>query len=685
LMQAFATAARTNLREFSPGDVASLAWSIAQMGLEDKPLMDAISSQVSARIGSFSLHELTSLASAYATMVLQDTAILHSVAAVLVENMSKMTTQDVSKVSWSCSKLLYVNEQLIDALSSASIDHISEFQPANLANVVWSCAKLSNKNEHLIDSLCGASMNLVEEFSAQNLANTVWSIATLGFTVTEKMEAFIQQSVQKISEFGPQGLANTSWAFAKMEQKFDDLLEVISAEAKEKLDEFETQNLSNTAWAFATLRIEDKSLLMSISEKVISKIEQCSCRDLASTSWAFARIHMPNDDLVAAISGVVGARIPEFEAKGLSNTAWAFATLGIRDGGLMDGLASQVMSKIKHSWSDGSMKIEDLATDLNGLTWAMEHSGFLTEALSAEILELMRCLGRTKDAEMSSPDKPPPTQIEKIAPEDHPGDAPILRTEFPDVVCVHKPAGWEVDNQDAGGGPWMSAWLMEQYTIDQVPIVHYEEHQFGMVQRLDIPSSGLVLVGKTWEGFYSLKWQLQTGNITRDYVLLVHNWVDLDGRVNRQSFAEKAAEGAAAPAKLTVLAHLRRADEEETPMSLVVMRVQKSRRGDLRTHFAGAGHPTVADGKYSEREAYLRDREWCARKFMHCFRLEFRDSKDVTHECCEPLPHDLRSSLAKLLPRGPESAAAVEAWIEGQRPKPWQDYVGLTGTDTPVT
>jgi len=368
---------------------------------------------------------------------------------------------------------------------------------------------------------------------------------------------------------------------------------------------------------------------------------------------------------------------------GLSNCAWAFSVLELQNKGLMDSLAAEVMRKITACWAEGSAKIEDLATDLNGLTWAMDNSGVLSIELSGRILELMQGLGRAKDFEMASPNKPPPTQIEKVSPEDHPGDAPILRYNRPDVCCIFKPAGWEVDNQDAGGGPWMSSWLMEQFSIDDVPIVHYEEHQFGMVQRLDIPSSGLVLVGKTWEGFYSLKWQLQTGGITREYVLLVHNWVELDGRVNAQSFAEKASEGDAAPAQLTVVAHLQRSDEQEVKMSLVLMQVQKSKRTDLRTHFAGAGHPTVADGKYSERETYLRDREWCARKFMHCLRLMYSDSKDGRHNCTEALPQDLRDSLAKLQPRGPESALAVKEWLEGVPPRAFEEYKGLQGVDEP--
>merc|ERR1719375_1173036 len=110
----------------------------------------------------------------------------------------------------------------------------------------------------------------------------------------------------------------------------------------------------------------------------------------------------------------------------------------------------------------------------------------------------MRSLGRSKDFEMSR-SRPEPTKVELPSVEDHPGDAPYIRQDLPDVCVIHKPAGWEVDNQDAGGGPWMSSWLMTTFEIDEVPIVHYEEHQFGMLHRLDIPSSGLLLIGKTWE------------------------------------------------------------------------------------------------------------------------------------------------------------------------------------------
>lgn len=349
--------------------------------------------------------------------------------------------------------------------------------------------------------------------------------------------------------------------------------------------------------------------------------------------------------------------------------------MAMRNAPLMMSLAAEVMRKIRLNFDQRSMKTEDLATDLNGLTWALVTVEVLSESMALSIGDFMSELGRAKDREMAD-DRPEPSKVELPTPEDHPGDAPLLSMDLPDMAVVMKPAGWEVDNQDAGGGPWLSSWLMDTYELEKVPIVHYEEHQFGMLHRLDIPSSGLLIIGKTFEGFYNLKWQLQTGRIVREHVMLLHGHVPLDHTLNEFSHAEGAAEGTPAPAELKVLAHLKRTDDDpEMPetkeYTLVIMRFAKGRRLDLRTHFSQAGHATVADGKYSIRETYLRDREWCARKFMHSYRLVYFDVAGVERHCAYPLPHDLRESLAKLEPCCAASAAAAEAWISGAEPLPF--------------
>ena len=47
-------------------------------------------------------------------------------------------------------------------------------------------------------------------------------------------------------------------------------------------------------------------------------------------------------------------------------------------------------------------------------------------------------------------------------------------------------------------------------------------HDLGFLHRIDVPSSGLVLVAKTYKAYYDLKLKLNVGRLSRDYVVLSH-------------------------------------------------------------------------------------------------------------------------------------------------------------------
>eukprot|EP00913_Durusdinium_trenchii_P001973 g1825.t1 len=70
---------------------------------------------------------------------------------------------------------------------------------------------------------------------------------------------------------------------------------------------------------------------------------------------------------------------------------------------------------------------------------------------------------------------------------------------------------WEVDNQDAGGGPWMSSWRMEKRAaqVDHKIVRLVLDPQFGIVQCAFL-----------------------TGLLTREYVIVVHGWVPTDWQID---------------------------------------------------------------------------------------------------------------------------------------------------------
>lgn len=54
-------------------------------------------------------------------------------------------------------------------------------------------------------------------------------------------------------------------------------------------------------------------------------------------------------------------------------------------------------------------------------------------------------------------------------------------------------------------------------------MAYSHKHRYGIVHRLDTPSSGLIAVGRTFEGYYSLLLQLSTGHIAREYIVMSFN------------------------------------------------------------------------------------------------------------------------------------------------------------------
>uniref|UniRef100_A0A7S0BA90 Pseudouridine synthase RsuA/RluA-like domain-containing protein n=1 Tax=Pyrodinium bahamense TaxID=73915 RepID=A0A7S0BA90_9DINO len=184
---------------------------------------------------------------------------------------------------------------------------------------------------------------------------------------------------------------------------------------------------------------------------------------------------------------------------------------------------------------------------------------------------------------------------------------PAVLFNRPGTVVVFKPAGWEVDS--TGGGDdrmLLSSFLQHEFSKELNPLVHLLEFGYGFLHRLDLPSSGLVLAGTTFEGLYSLRGQLNTYCLAREYATLCHHVappsLDVDARVDATSTRVLRSAvgdlGRPASSRLLAPAHLRRAGPPLAALCLLVVRIRTGRRHQIRVHTRHVGHPTVADCWY---------------------------------------------------------------------------------------
>eukprot|EP00404_Azadinium_spinosum_P024100 CAMPEP_0180593864 /NCGR_PEP_ID=MMETSP1037_2-20121125/20471_1 /TAXON_ID=632150 /ORGANISM="Azadinium spinosum, Strain 3D9" /LENGTH=229 /DNA_ID=CAMNT_0022612259 /DNA_START=470 /DNA_END=1156 /DNA_ORIENTATION=- len=195
------------------------------------------------------------------------------------------------------------------------------------------------------------------------------------------------------------------------------------------------------------------------------------------------------------------------------------------------------------------------------------------------------------------------------------GIKPSLPIDLQGIVTIYKPSDWEVDGLvvDEGSHPPLSAYMQSIFPRAAFPLVWNAEHNYGFLHRLDIPSSGLVLGGTSYEGYYCLRLQLDTQRLRREYMVVCQGispstLTEIVARVDvapdpsqRKSINES---GKPSQTQVCIEAHIvGTSDLGAGRLCITAIRIFTGRRHQIRVHMRHCDHPSVADARYTCREA----------------------------------------------------------------------------------
>lgn len=274
--------------------------------------------------------------------------------------------------------------------------------------------------------------------------------------------------------------------------------------------------------------------------------------------------------------------------------------------------------------------------------------------------------------------KPLPTGVE-----DPPRDEPRVVFEDDDMAVVMKPAGWScaqnpktVDATWAkfkpmakrkqvaelltqGTAPALQGWLLLNWGADPTcDAVRDQSTDRGLAHRLDVDTSGPILIGKTLKGFEHARKQIVAG-ILKDYIVLVHGTFSTDrgectAPVDVSPFAETKRvrtdpSGQAATTVWEAIAEYESPDREES-YTLVHCRMVTLRTHQIRVHMQYLGHPIVGDKLYGPGAKPA----FCPRIFIHKLRIGFFNTKgqSCVETCSLRTAPDLWQGLGKLRKTG---------------------------------
>jgi 23S rRNA pseudouridine1911/1915/1917 synthase len=224
-----------------------------------------------------------------------------------------------------------------------------------------------------------------------------------------------------------------------------------------------------------------------------------------------------------------------------------------------------------------------------------------------------------------------------------------LRVDYEDddIIVVDKPAGVASHPSPGYEGPTVVGGLMA--AGHRVSTSGAAERQ-GVVHRLDVGTSGLMVVAKSEHAYTELKQAFRDRTVDKRYHTVVQGLIDptrgtIDAPIDRHpthpyKFAV-VAEGKPSVTHYEMVEAFRAA-------CLLEVRLETGRTHQIRVHMAAMRHPCVGDGQYGA-DPTLSARLGLARQWLHAVALSFEhpaDGRRISFE--SPYPQDLTDALELL-------------------------------------
>ncbi|CAM2845110.1 RluA family pseudouridine synthase [Hathewaya histolytica] len=167
-----------------------------------------------------------------------------------------------------------------------------------------------------------------------------------------------------------------------------------------------------------------------------------------------------------------------------------------------------------------------------------------------------------------------------------------------------------------------------------------------LVSRLDMDTSGLVIIAKNQHSHMNLAKDMENNNIDKIYLAIVHGKLSeksgkIDLPIGKPSFEsikrEVMKEGQTSITHYEVL-------EEYKDASLVKLKLETGRTHQIRVHLSHIGHPIYGDALYGKEE-----NELIQRQALHAYKLKFLHPKNRNQMNLEAsIPKDINDLLKKL-------------------------------------
>ena len=214
-----------------------------------------------------------------------------------------------------------------------------------------------------------------------------------------------------------------------------------------------------------------------------------------------------------------------------------------------------------------------------------------------------------------------------------------------DILVIGKPAGLTVHPGAGTDAETLAAGLLYDFPeLEGVGV----DGRWGIVHRLDRPTSGLLVVARSQRAHERLSAMMRAREVTRRYLALTQGVMDIPrGTVDAPIGADpnRATKRALSPTGKRAVTHYRRTNAWRTSdVSSLEVTLETGRTHQIRVHLAAIGHPVLGDRLYGGGDPIK-----VPRLCLHAAELEFHHPiSDQPMRFEAPLPEDLDAAISEL-------------------------------------
>lgn len=313
---------------------------------------------------------------------------------------------------------------------------------------------------------------------------------------------------------------------------------------------------------------------------------------------------------------------------------------------------------------------------------ALRSLGTLSEDLHGAVWSFLQ--RAAKDMEEQAQRRQPVLPKEREQGRTPKGEEPHVLLEMPHMAVIYKPSGWVVlvdtnddlnmdEEQPAPEKPAtessdleLQRWLEE--TMGGISISGDSRLSHGLLHRLDRDTSGAILCGKDYYGYYWGRLQFAARRLQKEYVLLCEGWLSRELRLLEhplqdleclpgRPWSRVSSMGRPALTEVLEVAHL--VGKDGLRASLVHVELHTGRRHQIRVHFAHEGHPLLGDWHYGGSEKLQ------STFLLHACAVGIAPPDSAKQvKVRVPLPEGFESLLRDFEPADAESAAIAVKWLQ---------------------